>query len=443
MRYALVLALPALLASATPARAQDAAERVREAVRHAWSGYRAHAWTHDELRPLSRGAHDWYATPVLMTAVDAYDTLLLLGLTTEAAEAKRVILERLSFDVDLDVQVFEVVIRLLGGLLSASQLDGDPAFLRLATDLGNRLLPAFESPTGMPYRYVNLRSGAVSGPVSNPAEIGTLMLEFGTLGRLTGDPKYYQRAKRAITALFARRSAIGLVGTWIDVTSGEWTRTDSHVSGAIDSYYEYLWKSWLLFRDEDFRRMWHASIAPVHRYLADERFGTLWYGHADMHTGARGATRSGALDAFLPGLLALAGDTTRAQRVMLSVFRMWSSFGIVPEEMDYATLRVTNPAYPLRPEAIESAWYLYRTTRNPIYRDMGLAMFDALVRAARTPTGFASLANVTTGEQKDEMPSFLLAETFKYAWLLATDRDPIDLENTVFNTEAHPLRRTW
>ena len=62
-----------------------------------------------------------------MTPVDAYDTMLLMGLTDEAADAKRLILERLSFDQDVSVQVFEVTIRLLGGLLSAYEMDGDPA----------------------------------------------------------------------------------------------------------------------------------------------------------------------------------------------------------------------------------------------------------------------------------------------------------------------------
>jgi mannosidase alpha-like ER degradation enhancer 2 len=120
--------------------------------------------------------------------VDAYDTMLLMGLDAEAAGAKRLILDRLSFDRDISVQVFEVTIRLLGGLLSAYQMDHDPRFLTLATDLGDRLLPAFRSPTGMPFRYVNLRTGATRDSVSNPAEIGTLMLEFGSLAKLTGRP---------------------------------------------------------------------------------------------------------------------------------------------------------------------------------------------------------------------------------------------------------------
>jgi uncharacterized protein YyaL (SSP411 family) len=116
--------------------------------------------------------------------------MLLMGLAEEAAVAKELILEGLSFDHDFQVQVFEVTIRLLGGLLTAYQMDSDPRFLELATDLADRLLPAFESATGMPYVRVNLRTGEKDGRVNNPAEIGTLMLEFGALSRITGNPVY-------------------------------------------------------------------------------------------------------------------------------------------------------------------------------------------------------------------------------------------------------------
>src|SRR5207237_1139434 len=116
-------------------------------------------------------------------------------------------------------------------LLSAYELTSDPQLLALATDLGNRLLPAFTSPTGMPYTHVNLRTGAVGGPVSNPAEIGTLVLEFGVLGKLTHNPVYYDKAKGGVAALFRRASPLGLVGSEIDVETGEWKDTDSHVGG--------------------------------------------------------------------------------------------------------------------------------------------------------------------------------------------------------------------
>jgi mannosidase alpha-like ER degradation enhancer 2 len=419
------------------------ASRVRQAFFHAWNGYRRYAWGHDDLNPISKTPHDWYGTSLLMTPVDAFDTMVLMGLGKEAADAKRLILDRLSFDRDVSVQVFEVTIRLVGGLLSAYQMDGDPGFLRLATELGNRLLPAFDSPTGMPFRYVNLKTGETRDPVSNPAEIGTLILEFGTLSKLTGNPVYYDKAKRAVMELYRRRSGIGLVGSTIDVRSGEWQDSLSHVGGGIDSYYEYLLKAGRLFDDEDWRDMWEASTGPVNTYLADERFGGLWYGQADMATGTRAGSQFGSLEAFLPAVLALGGDTTRAERLMESVNRMWTTCGVEPETIDYSTLSIVSPGYQLRPEALESAYYLFSFTGNERYRDMGRAMFEAIERWTRTDAGFAALADVRTKEKQDRMHSFLLAETFKYAYLLFAPADALDLRGVVFNTEAHPITPTW
>ena len=170
---------------------------------HAWQGYKKYAWGHDDLKPLSKTYHDWYAQPLLMTPVDALDTMIIMGFKEEAARTKQYILENLSFDKDIYVQNFEITIRLLGGLLSAYELTGDKRLLRLAEDLGNRLLPVFNSPTGLPYRYVNLRTGKVRGEVTNPAETGTLLIEFGTLSKLTRKPIFYEKAKRALVETYA------------------------------------------------------------------------------------------------------------------------------------------------------------------------------------------------------------------------------------------------
>jgi len=368
---------------------------------------------------------------------------VLMGLDDEAEAAKTLILENLTFDRDLTVQVFEITIRLLGGLISAYQLDGDDRFLEKAVDLADRLLPAFETGTGMPYVRVNLRTGVREWQVNNPAEIGTLMLEFGALSRMTGDPRYYDVAKRAVVAVFERRSPIGLVGTTIDVETGAWQNTASHVSGMIDSYYEYLLKAWILFDDPDFREMWEASIAAVNAHLADDLPTGLWYGQSDMQTGRRTATRFGALDAFLPAVLALGGDVERGEALMNSVYRMWTTFGVEPEQMDYVTGQVIHAGYPLRPEAIESAYYLWRLTGDARYVEMARTMFLAIVEHCRTEHGYAALASVETMEQADQMESFFLAETLKYAYLLFAPDSVLPFGSAVFNTEAHPIFKTW
>src|SRR5438105_18486 len=176
----------------------DLAAFAQAALKHGWDGYRKYAWGHDELRPVSRTPRDWYGETLLITPVDALDSLILLGLSREADEARAYIEANLSFDKDLEVKNFEIVIRVLGGLLSSYQLTSDARLLALADDLGRRLLPAFDSPTGMPYMNVNLRTGKASGAKSNPAEIGTLLLELGTLARLPGNDGSYADAKRAL-----------------------------------------------------------------------------------------------------------------------------------------------------------------------------------------------------------------------------------------------------
>ena len=421
--------------------AQQLAALVRTEFLQAWNNYERYAWGHDALRPLTKTAHDWYGQSLLMTPVDALDTLILMHLNDEAERARSLIVSELSFDRDIYVKNFEITIRLLGGLLSSYQLTGDKRLLSLAEDLGNRLLPVFNSPTGLPYVYVNLQTGQVRDAITNPAETGTLLLEFGTLSKLTGKPVFYEKAKRALVETFKRRSRLGLVGQSINVETGAWTNADSHISGGIDSYYEYLWKCWLLFGDKDCRDMWNASIPAVHKYLADEIRGELWYGHADMQTGKRTETTYGALDAFFPALLAVSGDLKRARRLQASSFEMWNLYGIEPETLDYKTMRVVAGSYHLRPEIVESTYYLYHFTGDPEYRQMGRKMFDDFVKYCRTDSGYAALADVISKQQGDEMESFVLAETFKYFYLLFASPETLQFDKVIFNTEAHPLRR--
>jgi mannosidase alpha-like ER degradation enhancer 2 len=378
-----------------------------------------------------------------MSPVDALDTMILMGMNEEASSTREYIAKNLSFDHDVYVKNFEITIRMLGGLLSSYQLTGDKRLLALADDLGTRLLPAFQSPTGMPYVYVNLRTGAVRGELTNPAEVGTLLIEFGTLSKLTGKVVYYEKAKRALVEIYNRRSSIGLVGSSINVKTGEWTDPVSHISGGIDSYYEYLLKAWLLFDDKDCERMWKTSIEAINKYLADQTPSGFWYGQANMNTGARVGTDFGSLDAFFPGTLALSGDLDRARKLEESAYKMWTTFGIEPEEMNYATMKISYNGYELRPEIIESAYYLYHFTNDPHYRAMGRTFFDSLVKYCRTDVAYAALSDVEKKTQKNEMESFFFAETLKYLYLLYAPPDTLDLKKVVFNTEAHPIRKTW
>ncbi|MGH9968262.1 MAG: glycoside hydrolase family 47 protein, partial [Pyrinomonadaceae bacterium] len=154
------------------------------------------------------------------------------------------------------------------------------------------------------------------------------------------------------------------------------------------------------------------------------------------------ATTYGALDAFFPSVLALSGDLNRAKRLQSSSFMMWQKHGIEPEELNYRTMEVVHAGYPLRPEIVESTYYLYHYTKDPKYLEMGKVLFEDFVKYCKTEAGYAALKSVVTKEKSDSMQSFLFAETFKYFYLLFAPPKTLNFQSVIFNTEAHPVSRT-
>jgi ER degradation enhancer, mannosidase alpha-like 2 len=419
------------------------AQEVRQEFLHSWNAYKKYAWGHDMLRPVSKTYIDWYKTTLLMTPLDALDTMTLMGFNQEADSVREYLVKNLSFDQDMYVKNFEITIRLLGGLLSNYQLSGDQRMLKMADDLGTRLMPIFKTPTGIPYVDVNLKTGAIRNSRTNPAEVGTLLIEFGTLSKLTGKPEYYAAAKNAALQIYNRRSPIGLVGTWIDASTGKWLDSNSHVSACIDSYYEYLLKSAILFDDPEMRAAWESSKVAVMKYLADEAPSGLWIGHANMYTGKRTKTWFGLLDAFFPAVLALSGDVSNAARLEESCFKMWNKYGIEPDEFDYIAMDTVNSRYQLNPEIMESAYYLYHYTGDQRYLEMGKVFLKNLKLYCRMDEGYSGLTNVATKQRTDLMESYFLAETWKYLFLLFSPPETLEFKKIVFNSEAHPMRKTW
>ncbi len=414
--------------------------KVKAAAQHAWKGYTTYAMGSDDLRPLTKTGKNWYNSSLLMTPVDAFDTFTILGLTTEAAEAKNIILSKLDFNTNNEVQVFEITIRLLAGLITAYETDGDKQFLQLATDLGNRLMPAFKTPTGMPYRFIHLQTGKLRDSINNPAEIGTLMMEFGKLSKLTKDPQYYNAAKKAIMYVYKKRSKLDLVGEQINVLKGKWVSTQTHISGYIDSYYEYLYKSWKLFGDKDFKTAFDTHNNAIKKILISKTDNGWFMRHADMNSGKETATLYGALDAFYAGLCAYAGDVETAQHIQQANYYMWTKFNLEPEEFDFKKDSITSAYYILRPENLESCFYLYRSTEMYDYLWMAKVMVDDIITHCKTDIAFASLKNVTTYEKANSMESFFFGETLKYAYLVFAAVSALDLNKVVLTTEAHPFK---
>ena len=103
---------------------------------------------------------------------------------------------------------------------------------------------------------------------------------------------------------------------------------------------------------------------------------------------------------FYPAVLALGNDVHRAAELQESSYRMWNVAGIEPETLDYAKMQITSPGYELRPEIIESTYYLYHYTHDAKYLAMGRTYLDGLVKYCRTDEAYAALADVRTqGEE--------------------------------------------
>lgn len=258
-----------------------------------------------------------------LTLVDSLDTLFILGDFDEFERGAKLILKDVHFDHDIIVSVFETNIRMLGGLLSAHVLSGylqehysrmlwyKGELLNMAFDLGYRLLPAFNTTTGIPHSKVNLKYGLRSQKLSNSKETctacaGTMILEFAALSRLSGDPIFEERAHKAMDALWSlRHRSSDLMGTVVNIHNGDWTRRDSGVGAGIDSYYEYCLKAYILLGDERYLERFNRHYTAVMKYISQGPLLLDVHMHRP-HTNSRNFMD--ALLAFWPGLQVLKGD---------------------------------------------------------------------------------------------------------------------------------------
>ncbi|ONK67370.1 uncharacterized protein A4U43_C06F19470 [Asparagus officinalis] len=442
----------------TPSEAKQLRDEVREMFYHAFEGYMQHAFPLDELRPLTCKGEDTLGGYAL-TLIDALDTLALLGDREGFGAAVEWVGKNVRFDIDKTVSLFETTIRILGGLLSAHLIASDYAtgmklpsyddeLLHLAEDLAQRLLPAFDTPTGIPYGSVNLMHGVDENEskITSTAGGGTLTLEFGVLSRLTNNPIFEEVTKNAVRGIWARRSNINLVGAHINIFTGEWTQKDAGIGTSIDSFYEYLLKAYLLFGDEEYLFMFREAYKAAMHYLHTDP----WYVEVNMYSAVTVWPLFNSLQAFWPGLQVLAGDIDPAVRTHAAFFSVWKKYGFTPEGFNLATFNVQHGqrSYPLRPELIESTYWLFKATRDPRYLDAGRDMLASLQYGARCPCGYCHIADVESHKQDDHMESFFLAETVKYLWLLfdlAVGPDNL-VENGpykyIFSTEGHVLPAT-
>ncbi|ETV78472.1 hypothetical protein H257_07995 [Aphanomyces astaci] len=448
---------------------QDA---IRRAMQHAWSGYETRAFGADEVAPVSgeRRQNVWGGIGV--TLVDSLDTLYIMGMHDEFQRARDWVANELEFshlgrDGDT-ISVFEVIIRELGGLLSAYDLSQDNLFKAKAVELADLLLPAYEDQVFYTKLNVFTKRKSMNHWTHYRAflaDVGTLQLEMRYLSDITGNSEYAEKGD-AFYDVIQREGSYehtGLFPVHFEPDSGTFSRSDTFVTiGALgDSFYEYLLKVWLYSgkRADDLflRRTYDDAVAGMEKHLYVHSVPDDAYFLQELRIPQmEGTPQQDHLLCFVPGMLALGsvGETnatkaavhldmaTKLMHTCVSYYTRQPT-GLAPDLMHFPGFDVLNSIYKLRPETIESLMYMYRVTHDPIYREWGWTIFEAIEKHAKTTFGYGAVRNVhnlTDAFIEDKMESFFLAETLKYHYLLQSAPSFVPLDQYVFNTEAHPLR---
>lgn len=396
------------------------------------------------------------------------------------------------------IPVFETAIRYLGGLLSAYDMTGDQLMLDRAEELAQLVLPAFDTLSGVPVGRMRIDDQTPYGP-TNPrgfqesavlAEATSMLLEYTRLWQVTGNRTYFDRVQRVTDFMDRNLTRHSRFGTLLpsllypdeDVLAGKYS-----FGGGLDSYYEYLVKEHQLLGGvvPQYARMFTEAMDSAETHLWKNVSVVPNAPSLSVVVTAYGPGRSHVsldhLACFSGGMMALGSQIVPDRPHYLNVGRMtteacyWSYnsslTGLGPESLEFFRPKdkdlysvVTDPDgtrhrgpqtgdpfvgvrsihgedYRNRPEVIESVLYMWRTTGDPVWQERGWQMFASWMTHCLMISGTSAIRSVNQVPvwHDDSMESFVLAETFKYYYLLFSPPELVSFDDFVFTTEAHPL----
>lgn len=427
---------------------------VKRTFKKCWDSYRRYAWGRDELNPISLAGADTFAGWGA-TLVDSLDSLWMLDMKPEFMEALHQV-ATIDWDKTGDNELcslFETNIRYLGGLLSAYDLSNEMVLLRKAIELGDMLYNAFDTPNRLPtnsFHFERAKKGELNPSTREIlANVGSLSLEFTRLSQLTGDPKYFdaiERVKQKLAYTQERTKLPGMWPTFVDVANGFQATDSSFTMGSMaDSTYEYLPKMYMLLGglDDSYKKMHTRAMSTAKRYmlfrpmLPDYSVDILFSGNVLSNgNGVVDLVPQGQhLTCFVGGMFALGGrlfdsreDVDVGARLsrgcawaykVMPTHVMPEQFTLVPchaadlgrcawdedrwdQEGDpnlprgFSTINVRS--YLLRPEAVESVFYMWRITGDEVWRDTAWEMFQAILKITDVGYAHSAVKDVTKGE---------------------------------------------
>ncbi|KAI0841532.1 glycoside hydrolase family 47 protein [Hypoxylon sp. FL0890] len=441
-------------------------EKVKSAFITSWDAYFANAWGYDRYHPVSERGSQMSPDGLGWIIVDSLDTIMLMNLTDRLAESRKWLQRKLNYNQDQDVNTFEMTIRMLGGLLSAHYLTTQlpnatsrrySVYLAKAVELADRLLPAYESRSGIPYASVHLSKAKgvpshADGASSSTAEAGTLQLEMKYLSYLTGNDTYWRKAEMVMKVLSDNHAEDGLVPIFVNPESGRFTSREIRLGSRGDSYYEYLVKQFLQTSGQEpvYLEMWEEALEGIRKHLITtaKHSGLKFVAELPQGIGGPLSPKMDHLVCFLPGLIAVGAtrghtlseartwpgwDQKKEDQIQLARDLMktcWGMYavtetGLAPEiawfHADEEDLRPAPGNRPLastrnslaswkrdfiikpldahnlqRPETVESLFVLWRITEDPLYREWGWKIFNAFEKHTKLSQkqGYTSVNNV-------------------------------------------------
>ncbi|CAF4340933.1 unnamed protein product [Rotaria socialis] len=394
-------------------------------VFHSYSNYAKYAWGANEHRPISKTGHSaniFGSSPLGISIIDSIDTIYLADLKEFYQKSRDWIETKFNPNVPSEVSVFEINIRLVGGFLSIYALTNDKLYLDKAELMANRLLPAFDTPTGIPHALITLSNGAsknwnwAAGGCSILSEFGTVHLEFQYLSQLTGKDIYLQKVEK-IRKVLKGASENNMYYNYLNPQTGAWCQKHASLGALGDSFYEYLLKSWILSgkKDEEARSMYENAMKAAEEamlrktptsnlmYFGEQRSGRLdpQMGHLTCFVGGLYvlSASSGAisLNSSAKNQMEIAqaiGKTCRESYTRTATGLGPEAFHFERTDVEAKALRDQEKYYILRPEVIETWFYLWRNTHEQIYRDWAWQAIISLEKYCRVEGGYSGIRDV-------------------------------------------------
>lgn len=425
-------------------------EAIKDAFRFGWNLYKKNCWGKDHLIPEEKKCSS-DALGGGLTIVDSLTTLILMNLTQEYKEARDFVQNK--FTLKGEWSTFELIIRYLASFISSYQLTNDKIFLEKAQACMDLVSDLVETDGNFKNMIeIDNTDGQLSRIKSfgdiTLATIGTMQLEFLSMGMITQDVNYVYKAfylYKRLLHYYPNYGFINNVFNYMDISS------------EYDSYYEYVLKSYLLTGkiSGNLIKRHVLFMNDLKKHLVNTINDITFVGTAVKLVKMPNVHH---LSTFLGGLIALGSvkandnhkeDFQLARRLVDGYYKTYkmTKTGLMPEEFSYKKLKhetnieIITDGYYLRPETVESIYYLWKMTGEQQYRDMAWDIFQSISKYCRTENGFSAIQGVDGNPHHlGKQESYFFSETLMYLYMTFSDSAYLPLSDWVFNTEGHPLK---